>query len=55
MKRTYTEMLPTLRIERDKRRRMLRIAKKHFRENESAMRRQWIDEGIAKHEEKEQG
>lgn len=50
MKRTYDEMLPTLRVKRETKRRMARIAKKHYRENESEMRRKWIEDGIAKHE-----
>lgn len=50
MKRTYDEMLPTLRVKREIKRRMARIAKKHYRDNFSEMRRVWIEAGIAKHD-----
>ena len=51
MKRTYDEMLPTLRVKCEIKRRMARIAKKHYRDNFSEMRRVWIEAGIAKHDE----
>ena len=50
MKRTYDEMLPTLRVKREIKRRMARIAKKHYLDNPSDMRRRWIEDGLAKHD-----
>lgn len=50
MRQMYDDMLPTLRVKREIKRRMARIAKKHFHDNPSKMRRQWIEDGIAKHD-----